>query len=162
VKAAKSVEVRGQRTVDGDIKLYDFFSKALYKYRHLLRHLRDFAKGRGSRYIGEMNLESVRDFRSGWADQNLSALKKLERLRAFFRFCQDSNWVPDNPAKKLKNPKVTQSPTMPFTKEQMASILGACQDYPDRRNAARLRACSPSAILGFADPRCRHTQSRPD
>ncbi|MGB8848082.1 MAG: site-specific integrase, partial [Candidatus Acidiferrales bacterium] len=71
---------------------------------------------------------------------NLSALKKLERLRAFFRFCQDSDWTPDNPAKKLKNPKITDSPTLPFSKEQMANILAACGDYPDRSNAPRVRA----------------------
>lgn len=112
----------------------------LYKYRLLLRRLRDFCNYRGLRYIREMDLEHTRDFRSGWPDQNLSALKKLERLTAFFRFCQDSNWVPDNPAKKLKNPKVTQPPTMPYTKEQMGSILAACGEYPDRRNAARLWA----------------------
>src|SRR5262249_25540283 len=73
-------------------------------------------------------------------DHNLSAMKKLERLRAFFRFCHDSNWIPDNPARKLKNPKITQSPTLPFSKDQVAAIISACQDYPDRRNAARVRA----------------------
>jgi hypothetical protein len=65
-----------------------------------------------------MDLEHFRDFRSGWPDQNLNALKKLERARAFFRFCQDSDWLPDNPAKKLKNPNVTQPSTMPFTKSR--------------------------------------------
>jgi integrase len=125
----------------------------LYKYRLLLRRLRDFADSRGARYICEMDLEHVRDFRSGWPDQNLSALKKLERLRAFFRFCQDSDWLPDNPAKKLKNPKVTQPPTMPYPKEQMAAILGACQEYPDRRNAARLRALV--LLLRFSGLRIR-------
>lgn len=125
----------------------------LYKYRLLLRRLRDFADARGARFISEMDLEQVRDFRSGWSDQNLSALKKLERLRAFFRFCQDGDWLPDNPAKKLKNPKVTQPPTMPFTKDQMASVLAACQDYPDRRNAARLRALV--LLLRFSGLRIR-------
>jgi integrase/recombinase XerD len=125
----------------------------LYKYRLLLRRLRDFANSRGARCIREMDLEHVRDFRSGWSDQNLSALKKLERLRAFFRFCQDADWLPDNPAKKLKNPKVTQPPTMPFTKEQVTEILGACQAYPDRRNAARLRALV--LLLRFSGLRIR-------
>jgi integrase/recombinase XerD len=125
----------------------------LYKYRLLLRRLRDFAKVQGIRFIGEMDLETVRNFRSGWVDQNLSALKKLERLRSFFQFCQDINWLLDNPAKKLKNPKVTQPPTMPFTKQQMASILGACQEYPDRRNAARLRALV--LLLRFSGLRIR-------
>jgi hypothetical protein len=48
--------------------------------------------------------------------------------------------MPTNPAKQLKNPKITAPPTMPFSKEQITSILAACRDYPDRRNAARVRA----------------------
>ena len=112
----------------------------LYKYRLLFRHLKEFAAGAGLRYIHELDLENVRAFRAGWKDHNLAAMKKLERLRAFFRFCQDGNWISDNPAKKLKNPKITDSPTMPFSKEQVTNVLAACSDYPDRRNAARVRA----------------------
>ncbi len=54
---------------------------------------------------------------------------------------------------KTQESKVTRPPTMPLTKEQMASILGACQDYPDRRNAARLRALV--LLLRFSGLRIR-------
>ena len=81
-----------------------------------------------------------RAFRNSWPDRNLSALKKLERLRAFFRFCVDGTWMSENPAKKVGNPKITQSPTLPFSRVQVAAILGACSDYPDRSNAPRVRA----------------------
>jgi integrase/recombinase XerD len=112
----------------------------LYKYCLLFRHLQEFSQQRGLRYVTGLDLEQVRAFRASWADHNLSAQKKLERLRAFFRFCQDGNWITDNPARKLKNPKITQPPTLPFTREQVTSVLAACSDYPDRRNAARVRA----------------------
>jgi integrase/recombinase XerD len=112
----------------------------LYKYRLLFRRLQEFAQQHGLRYVSELDLENVRAFRAGWADHNLAAMKKLERLRAFFRFCGDSNWIADNPARKLKNPKITDCPTLPFSREQVANVLAACGDYPDRRNAARVRA----------------------
>jgi integrase/recombinase XerD len=112
----------------------------LYKYRFLLRRLRDFARHRGIRYIAEMDLDNTRAFRNSWPDRNLGASKKVERLRAFFRFCDDSAWIVDNPAKKLGNPKITRSPTLPFSREQVASVLGASLDYPDRSNAPRVRA----------------------
>jgi integrase len=107
-----------------------------------LRGLRDFARARGIRHIVEMDLDNTRRFRESWPDRNLSALKKLERLRAFFRFCgENPKWgITDNPAKTIKNPKITQSPTLPFSRDQVASILGACLDYPDRSNAPRVRA----------------------
>ena len=46
----------------------------------------------------------------------------------------------DNPARKLKNPKITDPPTMPLSRDQVSKILAACHDYPDRANAVRLRA----------------------
>jgi integrase len=44
------------------------------------------------------------------------------------------------PAAKLKPPVITESPTLPFSKEEMGRILNACNEYPDQRNAIRLRA----------------------
>jgi integrase/recombinase XerD len=48
--------------------------------------------------------------------------------------------VHDNHASKIKNPKVSQPPTLPLSKDQVTAILGACLVYPDRANAVRLRA----------------------
>ena len=45
-----------------------------------------------------------------------------------------------NPAAKLKPPKVTEAPTLPFGKDEMDRILEACDEYPDKRNPVRLRA----------------------
>jgi integrase/recombinase XerD len=114
----------------------------LYKYCLLFRALREFGKQRGLRYITELDVPGVRRFRAGWPDHNLSALKKLERLRAFFKFSKNSNWIRENPAEKdkLKNPKITQPPTLPLSREQVAKIIAACDDYRDRPNAVRLHA----------------------
>ena len=112
----------------------------LYKYRLLFRRLQDFSKAKGLRYIAEFDLSKLRAFRASWTDHNLSAMKNLERLRAFFSFVRDSEWLPDNPAKKIKNPKTSQCPTLPFTRDQIANILAACGDYPDRSHAPKVRA----------------------
>jgi integrase/recombinase XerD len=110
------------------------------KYDLLLRRLQEFACDRGLRFVTEFDLVKLRDFRSSWPDHNLSAQKKLERLRGFFRFCEDSGWITANPAVKLKSPKITAVPTLPFSQEEVQKILGACLDYPHRPNAVRLRA----------------------
>ena len=55
----------------------------IYKYRLLLKQIGNFAKERGLRYLKELNLPMLDDFRSEWKDGPHSALKKLERLRAF-------------------------------------------------------------------------------
>jgi integrase len=123
-----------------DARARELKPPTLYKYVVLFRRLRAFAERCGLRFLSELTVEEMRAFRAAWPDHNLAALKNLERLRAFMRFCQDSDWLQDNPARKLKNPKVTQSPTLPLSREQVGAILGACTDYPDRANAVRLRA----------------------
>src|SRR2546430_17041685 len=72
-----------------DARARELREPTLYKYRLLFRRLQEFAAQQGFRYVSELTLENVRAFRAGWADHNLAAMKKLERLRAFFRFCQD-------------------------------------------------------------------------
>jgi integrase len=97
-------------------------------------------------FLKQWDLATVRNFRASWNDCGISALKKLERLRALFRFAHESGWIADNPAAKLKNPKVTEPPTMPFTQEEMVKTLAACEQYPDnygktgQQGARRLRA----------------------
>lgn len=119
---------------------------SLYKYRLLRRQMKTFAEAHGLRFVKEFDVVLCRKFRSSWPHQNLAALKTLERLRAFFRFCQESGWIAENPARKIKNPKVTQTPTMPYTKEEMTKVLTGCDDYArtypkaGKGNAARLRA----------------------
>lgn len=50
----------------------------------------------------------------------------------------------DSHAHTLSNPRLTDSPTLPFTREEMTRILAACNDYAQTKagsaNAARLRA----------------------
>ena len=112
----------------------------LYKYRLLFRRFQEFAVRHGYPYITDFDVDSVRRFRASWPNKNIAARKKLEAFRAFFRFVHDSGWIPTNPTTPLKPPKITEPPTAPFTREEVATILKACDVYPDRGNRVRLRA----------------------
>jgi integrase len=118
----------------------------LKKYSVLFKHMESYAAKQGYLFLQQWDLSALRGFRESWSDKGISALKKLERLRSFFRFALESGWINENPAIRLKNPLVKQPPTMPFTHEEMVRILAACTEYPDmygRRgqpNSKRLRA----------------------
>lgn len=99
------------------------------KYKLLKRQMEEFAQRRGIRFLPEFDLSAVSQFRSEWKDGPRSSAKKLERLRAFFRFAQKRKWTPENPAIDLKAPKVTLCPTLPFTREEMVRILAAVDQY---------------------------------
>jgi integrase/recombinase XerD len=112
----------------------------LYKYKLLFRQLQDFAAAYGLPAMVNFDVDWVRRFRASWPNKNIAARKKLEALRALFRFVHESGWIPTNPTTRLKPPKITESPTAPLLKEQVNSILKACDGYPDKANAVRLRA----------------------
>jgi site-specific recombinase XerD len=62
--------------------------------------------------------------RNSWVDGAIAGKKKLERLRAFFRFALQSNWVKHNPVLSIRSPKVSQPPTLPFSGDEIRSKAG--------------------------------------
>lgn len=99
----------------------------LKKYRVLFDQMNDFAKRKGLRYVTELDITALRDFRNSWQDGPVAATKKLERLRAFLNFCVVSQWIQRNPARDMKPPKATQQPTMPLEQSQVGAIIRSCK-----------------------------------
>jgi integrase/recombinase XerD len=139
-----AIQLAGERFLV-DVAAQRLKESTIGKYRLLFKQIGDFAQKRGLRYLKELDLVMLDEFRAGWKDGARSSAKKLERLRAFFRFAQDREWVGKNPAARLRAPKVTLCPTLPYTGEEMLRILAAIDKYKDafpargRQNALRLR-----------------------
>jgi integrase len=115
------------------------------KYKLLKRELVEFAEALKIVTFADFDLGALTAFRASWKNSNLSALKKLERLRSFFRFARDNGWVTENLAERVKSPRVTMRPTLPFSQAQMTKILQAASDRVEmvqsqgKANARRLR-----------------------
>jgi integrase/recombinase XerD len=115
---------------------------SVYRYAMLFRQLEHFTKSEGIQYLKDLDTPTLRRFRASWKDGDLAGLKKLDRLRGFFRFARENGWVAENPAQAIKNPKVTPRPTLPFSQEEMIRIVRAATENveaarADRRNKAR-------------------------
>jgi integrase/recombinase XerD len=109
--------------------------EAMRKYRHLLEdRFLPWAEQRGFNNLRQVTVDALRQFRQTWKDSPLYASKNLERMRAFFRFCHQAGWIKDNTAKAVKPPKVTPSPTLPFSRAEMKSIIEACDEYGGNRD----------------------------
>src|SRR5215469_17012710 len=117
---------------------------SLYKYRLLLKRLKEFAAAKGLVFLSNFDVDMTAKFREGWTNKGTAARKKLEALRTFFRFCYDRGWIAENPAQKLKMPKDAGAPVEPFTKEEVTAIINAIPKYAQKKNAkenaVRLRA----------------------
>lgn len=132
---------------ENDAEARKLCDSTVYKYKAVFGQLKNFAAGRGIRFVSELNVEVMTAFRGTWKDGARSSAKKLERLRTFFRFCERRKWTDSNPAADLKAPRVSVKPTLPFTGDEMLKILGdGLGKYADkmggrgRLNARRLRA----------------------
>ena len=124
----------------------------LGKYRLLTKEMRDWFRDRDVEGVG---VDDLRAYRESWNLAPITASKKLERLRTFFRFCMESGWIGNNPARLLKAPKVKPKPTMPFSDEEMEKIFWATEIYHDRPRGRRNQVRAFVLILRHAGLRIR-------
>jgi len=106
-----------------------------------------FTAEAGFRFLKQLDTSTLNKFGSTWkGESGLTDLKKLERLRGFFKFAVASGYVQQNPAAVIRNPKIRPNPTLPFSQEEMLGILAEAgkkiaDATPTAKNKARrLRA----------------------
>jgi site-specific recombinase XerD len=92
------------------------------KIRHVCGEL---TRELGAVSLRSVTVDDIRKIRECWKLSALTAQKRLEMMRSFFRFCVDSGWIDRNPAAAVKLPVVHQSPTLPFNSSEMERILWA-------------------------------------
>lgn len=103
------------------------------QYQYLERALRAYIDDLELQYLGEVTLVTLRDLRSSWKLGPRTALKTLERLKSFFRFCVENEWITKNPAQALKPAEIKPKAIEPYTDEQFQKILAACDGNPRHR-----------------------------
>lgn len=106
-----------------------------------------YCSDQGYRSLRQMDVDAVREFRNLLVKDYSpnSARKRLEYVRAFFRFCHQSGWITANPAAAIKPPKPDHAPTMPFEPEQIEAMLAVADAFNGRGrfgagNRLRIRA----------------------
>ena len=103
-------------------------------------------------FLRQLDVDQLRDFRSTWKLNARTAAKTLERLRSFFKFCLDSDWIEKKPAKSIKAGKVEDADVLPFSDEEVEKILAACETF--NGNGERIRALTGLMLasgLGIGD-----------
>ena len=103
-------------------------AETVRKRRELLEgKLLPFCNAGGYSILKHLDVDVLRKFRASWPYAPLSARKRLEYLRSFFRFCHDRGWVERNPALAVKSSKVDQTPTLPFSDDEVERVLVAAR-----------------------------------
>jgi integrase len=129
-----------------DAKARELRRATIYKLEIIFRkQFLTWTKEKGLRFLKEIDLALLRDFRATWPDGALAKKKKQERLIGFFWFCVHAGWLATNPTQGLGRIVVNATPTDYFTKEEFAKIMDATHLYRENRweqgdrNAERLR-----------------------
>jgi integrase len=110
----------------------------LKQYKILFRQLNAYCEGKGLVFLKQLGVVEMRDFRNSWTIGPRTAGKHLERLKRFFNWCIENQWIESSPAKPLKSPKVGDTDVLPFTEEEVKKILEACDKY-EGPNRERLK-----------------------
>jgi site-specific recombinase XerD len=104
------------------------------KYKLLFRELK---AQYGPWHLKALSTAELDACRGEWKLSPISARKKLERLRTFFKFCVDRDLLRKNPAALLKPPQARLTPTLPFTDEDMEKISTQPRRTRSRESTAR-------------------------
>ena len=68
--------------------------------------------------------------KEGWKFKPSTAAKKLERVRAFFKFCIERHWIDKNPAVGLRGPKERAIEKKPYDEWELEKIAWAIPLFP--------------------------------
>lgn len=125
-----------------DLEARKLSYETIRKYKLLKSRMTVFAADKGLNLLADCDVDTLGRFRATWKDGPRTSAKTLERLRAFFRFAHDRNWVERNPAARLKLPRISIRPTMPLTQAEMVKLFAKCEACfaLTRREAARMPA----------------------
>jgi hypothetical protein len=74
----------------------------LRKYKTFVKQLLAYCDGRGYVYIDQLTIDDMDRFYASWKDGPQAKAKKLDRLRAFTKFCLRRKWISDNIADDLQ------------------------------------------------------------
>ena len=125
-------------SVEQAIKLYVADQEARRLSKSSLRQSRGFLERQFLPWLkkrGLMRLDEIRTWRLMELQHTLNlravtATRRHERLRSFFRFCVISGWLRTNPMDGLKKPIVLRArPTDYFNREEFERILSATEKY---------------------------------
>ncbi|HLJ51666.1 MAG TPA: site-specific integrase [Bryobacteraceae bacterium] len=98
------------------------------KYKTFSKQLKSYAEDRGYLHLDQLTISDMDRFYAGWKDGKRAKAKKLERLKAFVKFCLKREWIAKDITDDLEAPQGASIPNhkSPFTDDELKDIFDAC------------------------------------
>jgi integrase len=106
------------------------------KYKTFTKQLQVFADSLGYVMLAQFRPGDIDRFYTGSTLGPRSKLKMLDRLRSFFKFAVNREWISKSPVSSDLKPPARSSRAankVPFTDEQLADLIKVCDHVEDRR-----------------------------
>lgn len=115
------------------------------RYRLVLMLFLKFCSSRGITRMRAIDCELLTDFVGTLHLASRTVRTRIGDMRVFFNYAVAMGWCDTSPAARLKLPRITEAPVVPFSREEDKAILAAVDSYPTRNtygydNRARVRA----------------------
>jgi site-specific recombinase XerD len=107
-------------------------------FRKYIRFGKELAARFGNQGVDTLSVEDVAEYRESWKLSPMTARRKIEWLRSFFRFCVDRGYCEKNPAMSLKHPRAEHRPTLPAPDDDFDKLIAACETFPNKKAKAFL------------------------
>lgn len=111
------------RSVSCKIKNRNIATNTLAKYRTFTNQLLAYVADRGCVYIDQLTVSDMDRFYASWRDGIRAKAKKLERLKAFTKFCLKREWLAKDISDDLQAPEGS-SVTVPKSPSLMKNSNG--------------------------------------
>lgn len=102
-------------------------------YSKDIEQLVDFAQKQGVSEVTKVTAEHINDFKELLKKQRYtgkSISRKINSIKAFFRYLMSAGQVTDNPADIISHPKYEQSPPRVLSKVEYRALRDACKGDP--------------------------------
>jgi integrase/recombinase XerD len=141
------------KTVEQAIALFmdskrgeDLSPNTLYKHTLTLKRLQLFCDTAGIYFVKDITLSHLTTWRASWPFTSpLAKRNNQERVKSFFKFCNDSGIIPSSPASQLSSIQVKADESThvrPFEPKEYRAILAAIPKTElQPRNKSRVKAC---------------------
>jgi integrase len=151
-KKIRDWEIHGRKNIISVSDAYDRFIAqheangsalgTVQKHRLLKRESLEFF---GDVPVRSLTVDDVSRFRESWTVGLQTTTYKIGRVRSFFKFCVEREWVEKSPAKSLKLPKIDEIEVKPYKAEELQKIIKAIDKFPNwgiygEKNRDRVRA----------------------
>ena len=126
----------------------------LAKYKTFTNQLSAYCQHRGYLHIGQLTVSDMDRFYASWKDGIRAKAKKLERLKAFVKFCLKRDWIGKDITEDLQAPEGSSVtvPKSPFTDEELKRIYEACATIgPPTKEGPGYRTWSGDDVRDFVD-----------